>query len=72
MLKRIKTENPNDYFIDLSKRKDRGVYFCRINGYNENIHEFIKKYYEAARLSGVIIFSLNGRRTGGCFLVFNS
>ena len=50
MLKRIKTENPNDYFIDLSKRKDRGVYFCRINGYNENIHEFIKKYYEAARL----------------------
>ncbi len=55
MLKRIKTENPNDYFIDLSKRKDRGVYFCRINGYNENIHEFIKKYYEAARLSGVII-----------------
>ncbi len=55
MLKRIKTENLNDYFIDLSKRKEKGVYFCRINGYNTTVHEFIKKYYETARLSGVII-----------------
>ena len=53
MLKRVHIENPDDYFIDLGKRKNKGVYFCRINGYNSQIHDFILKYYEAARLNGV-------------------
>lgn len=55
MLKRAQIENLNDYFVDLGKRKDKGIYFYRINGYNQQIHEFIQKYYETARLSGVII-----------------
>ena len=55
LLKRVHIENPDDYFIDLGKRKNKGVYFCRINGYNSQIHDFILKYYEAARLNGVII-----------------
>lgn len=55
MLKRVEIEKLDDYFIDLGKRKDRGVYFYRINGYNQKIHDFIQQYYETARLLGVII-----------------
>lgn len=45
----------NDFFVELNRRKEKGVYFYRINGYNEQIHTFIRKYYEAARQTGVII-----------------
>ena len=55
MFKRIEITELNDYFIDLGKRRNKGVYFYRINGYNREIHEFIQKYYETARLNGVII-----------------
>lgn len=55
MLKRIELTKPDDYFIDLGKRTNKGVYFCRINGYNQEIRGFIRKYYEAARQNGVII-----------------
>lgn len=55
MQKRIQIERLDDFFIDLGKRKTRGVFFYRINGYNRQIHEFLLNYYEAARLSGVII-----------------
>lgn len=55
MLNRIKIEKLDDYFLDLSKRKLRGVYFYRINKYDSQIHNFIKRYYEAARINGVII-----------------
>lgn len=55
MLERGKLDKLEDYFIDLSKRKGKGVYFYRINGYNQQIHAFIKRYYEAARHSGVVI-----------------
>ena len=55
MLKKTETENLNDYFIDLGKRKEKGVYFYRINGYNRQIHDFLYRYYEQARLNGVII-----------------
>lgn len=44
-----------DYFTDLNARKGKTVYFYRLNGYQKEIHSFILKYYEAARLSGVII-----------------
>ena len=55
MLRRTSIEKLDDYFIDLGKRKNKGIYFYRINGYNCQIHEFIQRYYETARLSGVII-----------------
>ena len=55
MLRRTSIEKLDDYFIDLGKRKNKGIYFYRINGYNRQIHEFIQRYYETARLSGVII-----------------
>ena len=55
MLSRAKPQKLDDYFIDLGKRSARGVYFCRINGYSQEVFQFLLKYYEAARLSGVVI-----------------
>lgn len=48
-------QNLNDYFNDFNNRPEKGVYFYRINGYSEEVKKFILKYYEAARLSGVVI-----------------
>ncbi|WP_295154310.1 YceG family protein [uncultured Ruminococcus sp.] len=45
----------DDFFKELNARPEKGVYFYRVCGYNEQVSEFIKKYYEAARTSGVII-----------------
>lgn len=50
-----KLQSLEDFFTELNNRKDRAVYFYRISGCNEQIKDFIRKYYEAARLSGVII-----------------
>lgn len=55
MLGHIKIRDLDDYFVDLSNRQDKGVYFYRINGYSKEIEQFIKKYYDAARRTGVVI-----------------
>ena len=55
MLKQVKLNHLDDYFTGLGERGQRGVYFYRINGYNQQIHGFIRRYYEAARRSGVVI-----------------
>ena len=55
MFEHVKIQNLDDYFSELGKRRNRGIYFYRINAYNEQISEFIVKYDEAARASGVII-----------------
>lgn len=55
MLEHIEICSLGDYFVELSGRKSRGVYFYRINGYSEEIDAFIKKYYDAARKTGVVI-----------------
>lgn len=44
-----------DFFLERNARMEDGVYFYRINGYNEAIGKFIEKYYEAARNFGVVI-----------------
>ena len=44
-----------DYFLKLEERKEKGVYFYRICGYSEKVGEFIKKYYDIARRTGVVI-----------------
>lgn len=48
-------QNLDDYFKELNARHEKGVFFYRINGYNEAIRDFISKYYEEARLHGVVI-----------------
>lgn len=55
MFEHKKIQGVNDFFTDLSGRRERGVYFYRIAGYHEEVKQFIQKYYETARLSGVII-----------------
>ena len=55
MLEHKKIQNLNDYFVELDKRPQKGVYFYRINSYSSEIGEFIKKYYDAARRTGVVI-----------------
>ena len=55
MFEHKKIVNLNDYFLDLNDRREKEVYFYRINGYNDAIKAFVQKYYEAARLSGVVI-----------------
>lgn len=55
MLKRMEISRLDDYFIDLGKRRNKGVYFYRINGYSQQIHEFVQRYYESARLNGVVL-----------------
>ncbi len=50
-----KPESLEDFFLPLSKRKDNCVYFCRIDGYSENISKFIRKYFDQARRNGVVI-----------------
>lgn len=55
MIKRIDLTELDDYFLDLGKRNTKGVYFYRINGYNQTIFEFLQCYYEEARRNGVII-----------------
>ena len=55
MLKRVPIEKLDDYFVDLGKRRQQGIYCCRITGYNQQIHDFIRRYHEAARLCGVIV-----------------
>ena len=55
MFEHKKITQLDDYFNELDQRKPKGVYFYRITAYNDAVDSFIKKYYEAARRSRVII-----------------
>ena len=55
ILEHKKIQNLSDFFTELGKRREKGVYFYRINGYSEEIRKFLYDYYDAARKSGVII-----------------
>lgn len=55
MFEHKKIQNLDDFFVALNMRKSKSVYFYRINGYNEEINQFVQKYYELARTGGVII-----------------
>lgn len=55
MFEHKKIHEISDFFLDLNKRPDKGVFFYRINAYTDEVGELIKKYYQSARLSGVII-----------------
>lgn len=55
MYEHVKLRSLDDFFVNLNGRPAKGVHFYRINGYSEQIEQFIKKYYDAARKSGVVI-----------------
>ena len=49
MLELVRINSPDDYFVELGKRRNKGVYFYRVNGYNRTVHDFILRYHEEAR-----------------------
>lgn len=55
MFEHKQLQNLQDYFTDLNNRRESCVYFYRINNYSEEIKNFILKYYEEARKTGVVI-----------------
>ena len=55
MLEHKKIRDLSDYFVELNKRPEQGVYFYRINGYNAEIDDFVHRYYDAARKNGVML-----------------
>ena len=55
MLLHQKIKGLEDFFKRQNERKPKGVYFYRINSYDETILEFIRKYYDLAKREGVII-----------------
>lgn len=55
MLQHCKLQKLDDYFLPLGGRTAKGVYFYRLNQYSDEIAEFLKKYYDVARRSGVVI-----------------
>ncbi len=55
MFEHKQLQNLQDYFTNLNNRRESCVYFYRINNYSEEIKNFILKYYEEARKTGVVI-----------------
>ena len=55
MLEHKSIRSLEDFFVPLGSRQEKGVYFYRINGFNQQIAAFVKKYYDLARRSGVIL-----------------
>lgn len=55
MYEHKKLQKLDEYFLDLNCRKESGVFFYRLNGYSENVGNFIQRYYETARLTGVVL-----------------
>ena len=55
MLLHQKIKGLEDFFKRQGERKPKGVYFYRINSYDETILEFIRKYYDLAKREGAII-----------------
>lgn len=55
MLNSIEIQSLDDFFVELNKRNIQGVFFYRINGFNEQIRKFLLKYYQTARNTGVVI-----------------
>lgn len=55
MFERKKLNQLSDFFLPYKDRKEKGVYFYRINNFNEKIENFLRKFYDIARRFGVII-----------------
>ncbi len=55
MFTRIEATKKEEIFLQLSQRKQKGVYFLRLADYSKEIEDFIWKYHEEARQRGTII-----------------
>lgn len=61
--KHMKIQSLDDFFVPLSGRSEKGIYFYRFNKTSDKIDEFIYKYYNAVRKSGVVIDGKIGNPT---------
>lgn len=55
MFEHGKIQNLEDFFLPLSQRNTKQVYFYRILEYNMQMDSFLCRYYEEARKNGVVI-----------------
>lgn len=55
MYRRVTATIPDECFLPISRRKQRGTFFLRITQYSDEIAEWLWKYHEAARQKGVIL-----------------
>ena len=55
MLSRVDAVSKDDVFLPLSRRKERGVYFLRLDGYSEAVKQYIWRYHEEARQRAGIV-----------------
>lgn len=47
--------NLDDFFVEMSKRREKRAYFYRINRTSDVIDKFLCQYYDTARRTGVVI-----------------
>lgn len=55
MFEHKKIEKLDDFFLELGNRPEKSIYFYRINGFNHEIEQFINRYYQDARMTGVVL-----------------
>ncbi|MCI1930971.1 MAG: YceG family protein [Clostridia bacterium] len=55
MFKRIKIKKLEDFFIPLSQRNEKGVFFYRFPYYNDKVDNFLREYLKRAMRFGVVI-----------------
>ena len=55
MYKKLRLHQLNDFFLPLSVREQKGIYFYRIYHYNEEIGQFIYQYLIEAKRQGIVI-----------------
>lgn len=60
-----KIQNPDNFFIELSRRPDKKAYFYVFDNTSDQIDGFLCKYFDAARKYGVVIEGKIGNPTEG-------
>lgn len=47
--------NLDDFFVEMSKRREKRAYFYRINRTSDAVDKFLYQYYDTVRRTGVVI-----------------
>ena len=55
MVKQIKIDRVDDYLKKVDERKEAGVYFYKLNFYNQEVKNFLKKYLKKTKENGLYI-----------------
>lgn len=55
MVKQIRIDSIDDYLKKITERKEAGVYFYKLNFYNQEVKSFLKKYLKKTKENGLYI-----------------